>query len=394
MLLSVIPQNASAAVKAGLPCSKVGLTSTVSHKKFTCIRSVKKLVWDKGQLVDKTAVPASNSPANDSNESSTPFASKSPSPAATPAATPAAERVSAVGIDNLIPSLVYSRSRQEVADAVAKSNYVNSFLNFNIGPNQSASAVANEKDALNKASRLWADIYQPNEKLEVLWFNFMDINWARDKFKEITGVEFLRAESCTPTYCGNASAGRTGNGPWIYEQGLGGSLWNRSTSAHEYTHLAQTSGNAEYWNIAPIWLVEGMAQFYGEAIGYSTFDSNLKTRGEMHRQYCLDFQVANMGDMKTMLAKNDPDTVRKLMQLVEFPSPRHAQSTTSAAYLLGSYGSEVLVSVYGHAAVQDFIKSFGASADWRSNFFRSFGITIDDFYKKLTPYLYEMSKEL
>ncbi len=37
--------------KAGAKCSKVGATSTSAGKKFTCIKSGKKLVWNKGVAV-------------------------------------------------------------------------------------------------------------------------------------------------------------------------------------------------------------------------------------------------------------------------------------------------------------------------------------------------------
>lgn len=40
--------TAEAAVKAGASCSKAGSTSTFSGKKYTCIKSGKKLVWNKG----------------------------------------------------------------------------------------------------------------------------------------------------------------------------------------------------------------------------------------------------------------------------------------------------------------------------------------------------------
>ena len=313
----------------------------------------------------------------------------------TPTPTPTPTKVSAVSIDNLDAKSVYARSRQEVSDAIEKSSYVNTFLNFNIGPNQNASIVSTEKESMDLSAKLWSNIYQPKTQLEILFYDFMDLDWARNKYFQITGTSnFHSANSCSVNYCGNASAGRVGNSPWIFEQGLGGNLWNKSTSAHEYTHLAQVSSNPDYWNIAPIWLVEGMAQFYGEAIGYSPFDSKLITRGEMHRQYASDFKIANLGDMKTLLAKNDPATVKSLMNLVEFPNPRHGQATTAAAYLLGSYGTEVLVAVYGHSAVEQFLKTFLTSSDWKTNFNKSFGITSEEFYSKLTPYLYEMSKEL
>ena len=44
-----IPANAAA--KAGASCSKAGITSVVSSKTYTCIKSGKKLVWNKGVKV-------------------------------------------------------------------------------------------------------------------------------------------------------------------------------------------------------------------------------------------------------------------------------------------------------------------------------------------------------
>jgi len=44
--LPLIPVNATA--KAGGACSSAGITSVTSGKTFTCIKSGKKLVWDKG----------------------------------------------------------------------------------------------------------------------------------------------------------------------------------------------------------------------------------------------------------------------------------------------------------------------------------------------------------
>lgn len=377
------------AVKAGASCAKAGATSTAAGKKFTCVKSGKKLVWNKGVTV---SAPVSQ-PTPSQSQPVTP--SPSPVPQVKREETPRVERFEAVAIDNLSAKSVFGRSRQEVNDAIAKSSYVNSYLNLNIGPNQNSALITDEKDSLSKAAKLWSSVYQPKEQLEVLFYNYADLDWAKAKYTQLTGAQtFYSAASCSRSYCGNASAGRVGSGPWVYEQGLGGTLWNKSVSAHEYTHLAQTSGSADYWNVAPLWLVEGMAQFYGEAIGYFPFDSTLKTRGEMHRQFAGDFKGANQSEVKILLGKNDLSIVKTLMQSVEFPNPRHSQSLTAAAYLFGSYGTEVLVAVYGHSSVEAFIKAFATSSDWKANFYKCFGISSDDFYGKLTPYLYEMSKEL
>ncbi len=48
-----IPTTATAAVKAGAKCQKVGVKSVVGAKTFTCIKSGKKLVWNKGVVAKK-----------------------------------------------------------------------------------------------------------------------------------------------------------------------------------------------------------------------------------------------------------------------------------------------------------------------------------------------------
>lgn len=72
LLLGALLSNpAFSAVKAGSLCKKAGSTSSSSGKLFTCIKSGKKLVWDKGVITK----PAASKP--------------SPVPSATASATPA-----------------------------------------------------------------------------------------------------------------------------------------------------------------------------------------------------------------------------------------------------------------------------------------------------------------
>lgn len=53
LISSISP--AHAVVKAGAKCTKVGVTASVGGKKFTCIKSGKKLVWNKGTTIKKVA---------------------------------------------------------------------------------------------------------------------------------------------------------------------------------------------------------------------------------------------------------------------------------------------------------------------------------------------------
>jgi hypothetical protein len=51
----IVPANAAA--KAGAKCNKAGITSVVSGKTFTCVKSGKKLVWNKGVIKSTKAEP-------------------------------------------------------------------------------------------------------------------------------------------------------------------------------------------------------------------------------------------------------------------------------------------------------------------------------------------------
>jgi len=75
---SLITSPALGAVKAGATCTKAGLTSTVSGKKFTCTKSGKKLVWDKGIVIQKPTT---------STEKSTQEVTPNPEAPTTPAAS-------------------------------------------------------------------------------------------------------------------------------------------------------------------------------------------------------------------------------------------------------------------------------------------------------------------
>lgn len=54
LFLAQFPVANAATAKAGAPCTKLKATSVVNGKKYTCIKSGKKLIWDKGVTVKIT----------------------------------------------------------------------------------------------------------------------------------------------------------------------------------------------------------------------------------------------------------------------------------------------------------------------------------------------------
>jgi hypothetical protein len=62
LCLSLISAPSFAAVKAGAKCTKAGSTATASGKKFTCVKSGKNLVWNKGVAIKAAAPKPSPTP--------------------------------------------------------------------------------------------------------------------------------------------------------------------------------------------------------------------------------------------------------------------------------------------------------------------------------------------
>ena len=78
LALSLMTAPSFAAVKAGAKCTKAGATATAAGKKFTCVKSGTRLVWNKGVRTKAAAKPALN-PV---------FKPVEPAPVATPTPTP------------------------------------------------------------------------------------------------------------------------------------------------------------------------------------------------------------------------------------------------------------------------------------------------------------------
>jgi hypothetical protein len=388
------------AVKPGDACKKLGQTSTSNGYKYSCVKSGKKLVWSKGVKLP-TPKPIA-SPSAVATPSPSAVATPSPSVVATPTPTPSVTVKKPLSLDNLDYKEVYLASRTEVSKYVANGFTNDGAINFQVGENVEPWRVEIAKNEINSAVKLWSSFFKPTS-MTIIWYSSKDIDWAKAKYEAAGGnPAWARGFSgCSAQYCGNASASLMGGTKFLFEQGLefkDQGLWNRSTAAHEYSHLAQF-GLSSPTNLGalPWWSVEGGAQFYGEAIGYDYFDSSRVTRSGMHSQYAADSQayISTLfpgQTLKSVLQKNDPDATKILMKSIE--ATTSSPGALGLSYLLGSYATEVLVSVYGHEKMANFYVSFATSADYQSNFEKVFGISLDTFYLKLTPYLLSMAAEL
>ncbi len=376
--LAIAPLSSGAAPKpvvtpkTGASCSPVGKTVVVGTKKFSCVKSGRKSVWN------KPATLPSQKPAN----------------TAAPVQQPT--------LDNLSVAGVYDFSRASVNAAILKNESSNLSVGYFVGQNVAPSTLDAVKPDLNRAIDLWGPVFAPTDRISIIWYVQQDLAWAASKYVEESGnpVQWSGIlNSCTVNYCGNATATVGANGKFVFEQGmnLGQLGWNRSTAGHEFTHLAQSKLAYPNQQKMPLWLLEGGAQFYGEATGYLLIDPNKTIRSGMHKQYASDASALvatnfSSQSLKQVLAAGNPANTAKLFKLVELEP--WGLERTSLAYLLGSYGTEVLVAVYGHQKIVELFREFETSTNWEANFQKVYGISTSTFYEKLTPYLQMMAGEL
>ena len=88
LLISVFTLPSQAVALTGTTCPKVGNTKTTGGVKYFCVKSGKKLVWNKGTVVKRTLTPTPT-PTKSATPSQAPSVSATPSPSksATPSAS-------------------------------------------------------------------------------------------------------------------------------------------------------------------------------------------------------------------------------------------------------------------------------------------------------------------
>ncbi|MFM9151577.1 MAG: hypothetical protein ACKOPU_04815, partial [Candidatus Planktophila sp.] len=78
-VLSQTPSQSATPPKAGAKCSKAGITSSYGGQKFTCIKSGKKLIWDKGVSIIRKVPTLTPTPTPTTINNSTPIPTPSAS---------------------------------------------------------------------------------------------------------------------------------------------------------------------------------------------------------------------------------------------------------------------------------------------------------------------------
>ena len=293
--LFAVPLNAVAVVKAGATCKKAGITSTYAGKNYICIKSGKKLVWNKGVAVVKPTPTPTPTPTVTPTPTPTPTPTVTSTPTPTVTSTPTTPPV-------FIPKTfaeLYGNSQgiaiaawTSTNEKIKKSDAVTVRQDIYVGPNTTI-PNANVKGIFEDATRIFAGFAQP-QSFYAVYYRFQDKDWAKAKFGELN-MSYLAGQidgSCGSLQrCNGASAGKFTSTIGFSQYGVnepGGQTdtyhTNGALEIHEYTHIAQAmqfigkQKDDQNFNYLPRWFIEGHAHIAGNTGAAKTIEEYLKNR--------------------------------------------------------------------------------------------------------------------
>lgn len=355
LFAGMVPQASAATAKAGATCSKLKATSVVKGKKFTCIKSGKKLVWDKGVAVGVSADAAGKN--------------------------------------------ARSADIRKAFDAIGKIASSVKVKPTDVKSYSSPGVTAASQSAIEKRYSFVASFFDSelpaSSPVSLVISTNAEIKWAGAKLAELSGNPFTEwlemftknslAEPCGPYY----SAGSNGytkerrilNNYSLFGKDCKSQLpvdENFTTTVeHEWVHNVQralsanVNDNSDAVNRKmPCWFAEGQAVFYGSALGYrNDYSGYLKVR---------DW---NLRSGKYRNAKDRTDITQTLQKLDQ--NFDGFKCGNDGGYSIGSIAVEKMVLLKGHAGIIAFIKELNNQVDWQEAFEVIYGIDGDVWLTKV-----------
>ena len=360
LVLAISPIQASAAVKAGVACKKVGATSISGGMKYTCVKSGKKLVWNMGV---KVATPK---PSIAPTATPTPVATPSPTPTPTPAKT----------FNSLWEK--YDWSKPASVDVIVKkaTDSFKSYTSTIRNPDATVKVVAQQgvdqtlinwvKDGATFVARTFAYPKLSREFVNVI---AIDKAWLEETYVK-EGFSAREVQDRIGGFNAGAPAfGGSTTNTWNYATIQKENLLNRDksgtaqTAGHEFFHsiqqnLAGVNPGVDGSKI-PNWFWEGPAMFVGaqttNTLGIITYLQSRQTMIDRYKNGAPINRSSTLSEIKANNGVVDP-------------------------YAIGSAGTEFIVANVGIEKFLNIYAQLGTGKSFADAFKTATGVELDDFY--------------
>jgi hypothetical protein len=375
---TLIATPSFAAVKAGDKCTKAGATSIAGGKKYTCVKSGKKLVWNKGVAMKPAPKPSVNpvEPAPVPSPTATPLPSSTPTPTPTP--TPTIKYPDApTSFDDLIANyegISYAAWSKSKAAIAASSDVA---LPFKVltGANTTLS-FKNPAESFDLVSRLYSG-YKSYSDMTVLTFSYDDRDWAQEQMKQLqpkSTYQWITDVACSsrPT-CdgGGVFTDDKGSGLIVLTTGVArGGQAPGVLEAHEFTHAIQQNQlrRASVWPLTnawpATWYIEGQALFAENAsIFNQSFDLYIKNRRSSSMDLYRDSAITSAWIQEFFVVNQTTAWFNKY--------PRWRQ------YDLGAMLIETLTAIKGPGSTMEIWKLMGTGQSFNQAFQSIYGTSFD-----------------
>jgi hypothetical protein len=371
---------ATAAVKAGSSCTKLGSTTTSAGKKYTCIKSGRKLIWNKGVAVITTKPTASPTPAVAQAPTPTPSATpvQTIAPIPTPTQAPIIEKAPTNFSDLVENYLGIAGVVWKEAQKLSESGQIKSSFLLEIGPNTKIQeGLSDPRVYLERTSRLWSKFDQ-STITKVFIFSYPDLAWAQQKNRELGGSWFTPedlAGSCTSLInCSSFGTSYRGQGQLFVGVPVRSyPLFNlgfvRGNYGHEYTHSVQqaqfaTQPSLNGYATLPCWFSEGQPQVPGQALGFQTLSDY-----KLSRESWFSQPAGALGDYSQ-------ESILKFYSLAGVPRDGMCNaSIRQRIYDVGYMTVEALASIKGIESTMQVVVGVSQGLTFNQSFEKVYGIS-------------------
>jgi hypothetical protein len=349
----------AAAPKAGAACAKAGITQVVKagtkSTKFTCVKSGKKLVWNKGVVTIAKPAPAPQ-----------PIASGEPNPS-TPTPSPTAEPI------NNTAEAAYKASgwAKPTSSAAVAAAATKSFAEYTATKRQDATVNV---VAQAGTPQYWIDWIKQGVTLIATTFEYpkltgpytgfvaKDVDWLKVEFAKVYGQR--AADDRAGSFEGAPARGGSDTGVWnlafIERENLiaNDNVGMKQTPAHEFFHSVQERAVGSCVPCGtPQWFWEGPASFVGtqasNQLGFNKYPDA--------RNWMLD-------------RTKHPGTVKLKLEEVTL------NDGTMDPYGIGAVATEFLVANVGMAKFVNVYAQIGTGKSFKDAFKAATGVALSDFY--------------